>query len=108
MPVQVSVAVTAACAAIDGPTSPVAAAGLQALSRVQAESWSADRLIDLSIALYGAGLGAGDAPVRAALPHLRGMQRDDGGWTSEYGIDREVDLTLRALSALLAFGATSG
>jgi len=37
-----------------------------------------------------------------------GGERDDGGWTSEYGIDREVDLALRALSALLGFGAASG
>jgi hypothetical protein len=107
-PVQVSVAVTAACAAIDGAASPVAAAGLQVLARIQAEAWSADRLIDLSIALYGAGLGAGETLVHAALRRVVELQRGDGGWTSEYGMDREVDLALRALSALLVFGSTSG
>jgi hypothetical protein len=106
-PVQVSVAVTAACAAIEGPASPVAAAGLQVLGRIQPEAWSADRLIDLSIALAGAGLGAGNPLVATVLRRVVEVQRNDGGWTSEYGIDREVDLALRALSALLALGVTS-
>jgi hypothetical protein len=107
-PVQVSVVVTAACAAIDGPSSPVAAAGLQVLGRVQAEAWSADRLIDLGNALHGAGLGPEHTLVDEALHRMVELQRGDGGWTSEYGIDREVDLALRALGALLAFGVASG
>jgi len=107
-PVQVSVAVTAACAAVEGFTSPVAAAGVEALGRVSPESWSADRLVDLTLALHGAGFGSGGPLVSAGLRRVVEMQRDDGGWTSEYGIDREVDLALRALSALLGFGAASG
>ena len=107
-PIQVGVAVTAACAAIDGASSPVAAAGLQVLGRIPAESWSGDRLIDLGLALRGAGLGADHPLVTDALGRVVAIQRGDGGWTSEYGIDREVDLALRALSALLGFGVTSG
>lgn len=107
-PVQVSVAVTAACAAVDGLRSPVAAAGLEVLGRVSPESWSVDRLVDLTVALYGAGFGSEEPLVRSTLRRVAGMQRDDGGWRSEYGTDREVDLALRALNALLGFGATSG
>jgi len=107
-PVPVSVAVTAACAAVEGRTSAVAVAGLEVLGRVPPESWSADRLIDLGVALYGAGFGSGLPLVGAAVRDVLVMQRDDGGWTSEYGADREVDLALRALSALLGFGTTSG
>ena len=106
--VQVSVAVTAACAAAEGLTSPVAAAGLELLARVSPDSWSADRLVDLGVALHGAGFGTGEPLVTSALRRVVEMQRNDGGWTSEYGTDREVDLALRALSALLGFGATSG
>lgn len=107
-PVQVSVAVTAACAAVEGFTSPVAVAGLEALGRVSPESWSADRLVDLTLALHGAGFGSGGPLVSTGLHRVVEMQRDDGGWTSEHGIDREVDLALRALSALLGAGAASG
>jgi hypothetical protein len=107
-PLQVSVAVTAACAAADGLTSPVAAAGLEVLSHVPAETWSADRLVDLSLALYAAGFGGAEPVVLTSLATVLDMQRADGGWTSEYGMDREVDLVLRALSALLGFGISSG
>lgn len=107
-PLQVSIAVTAACAAVDGPTSAVAAAGMQVLNRLAPESWSADRLADLCVALYGAGLDAGGPLVDASLHGLVERQREDGGWTSEYGPDREVDLALRALGTLLSFGLTSG
>jgi hypothetical protein len=105
---QVSVAVTAACAAVDGASSPTAAAGMQVLTRLAPESWSADRLADLCLALYDAGLDAGGALLDGALHGLGDRQRDDGGWTSEYGPDRDVDLALRALGALLASGRTSG
>jgi hypothetical protein len=107
-PLQVSVAVTAACAAVDGPTSVVAASGMQVLNRLAPEGWSADRLADLCVALYGAGLDAGGPLVDASLHGLVERQREDGGWASEYGPDREVDLALRALGALLGFGLTSG
>lgn len=106
-PVQVSVAVTAACAAVDGRSSRVTASGLAALGRLAPESWSVDRFVDLLLALHGAGFGSDEALVSAGLRSVMRAQRDDGGWTSEYGADREVDLTLRALGALLGFGATS-
>ncbi len=106
-PVQVSVAVTAACAAVDGLTSPVAETGLEVLGRVTPEAWSADRLVDLLGALHGAGFGGDEPLVASGLRRVVGMQREDGGWISEYGADREVDLALRALGAFLAFGVSS-
>lgn len=107
-PVQVSVVVTAATAAVEGIGSPAALAGVEALTRVPPESWGPDRLADLLGALYAAGFGAEDPLVAWSLRRLSAMQRDDGGWTSEHGADRDVDLSLRALAALLVFGVTSG
>lgn len=106
-PVQVSLAVTAACAAVEGPDSRVAAVGLQVLARLAPQAWSADRLADFGLALYGAGLGTAVPVVAATLRRLTEAERDDGGWTSEHGPDRDVDVSLRALGALLAFGVPS-
>lgn len=107
-PVQITTLAVALVAMLDGPAAPTTKAGLEALSRLPAEAWSADRLADLAGAFYTVGFGA-DEPLAAwALRRLLALQRDDGGWSSEHGADREVDLSLRALGALLAYGVPSG
>lgn len=107
-PVQTTVLVTAVSAMAGGTTSRLAAAGMEILGRVAPEAWSPDRLADLLGALYAAGLTADEPQISLDLQRLLQMQRDDGGWTSEYGSDRDVDLSLRAFGALLAFGVPSG
>ncbi|MGH2398265.1 MAG: prenyltransferase/squalene oxidase repeat-containing protein [bacterium] len=106
-PVQVSSLVTSLSALVDGPASSLAAAGVDALARRASDAWSADRLADVFGALYAAGF-AGDVPLVAwGLRRLMGLQQDEGGWSSEYGADHDVDLSLRALRALLAFGISA-
>lgn len=107
-PVQITCLAVAMLAMTDGRAAPITKAGLEALTRLPAEGWSADRLADLAAVFYAAGFGA-DEPLTAwALRRLVALQRDDGGWSSEHGADREVDLSLRALGVLLAYGIPSG
>lgn len=106
-PVQITVLATAVSAMTGGAASQLAAAGMEALGRLGPEAWSADRLADLLGALYAAGYGAEEPQITWALRRLSQLQREDGGWASEYGSDRDVDLSLRALGAELAFGVPS-
>lgn len=105
--VQTASLVIAAFAMIDGLGSPVVVAGVDALSRRPPEVWTPDRLAETLTALYGAGFGADDPLVAWSVRRLLGAQRPDGGWSSEQGTDRDVDLSLRAMSALLVFGVPS-
>jgi len=106
-PLQVAILAAAVSAMVGGPGDPITTAGLEALGRLAPEAWSADRVVDLLGGLYAAGFAA-DVPLVAwATRRLLGLQREDGGWSSEHGADREVDLSLRALGALLAFGVPS-
>lgn len=107
-PMQVTVLATAVCAMAGAAGSRLAVAGLEVLARMAPEAWSADRLADLLGALYGAGYSTEAPQVSWALRRLVELHREDGGWASEYGPDRDVDLSLRVLAALLAFGVPSG
>ncbi len=106
-PAHVTAHVAAALMISDGPSSPPAAGALETLRRVQPETWTAERLADALGALYTGGLPAVDPLAAAGLRRLLGLQRPDGGWSSEYGSDRDVDLSLRALGVLLAYGVST-
>lgn len=106
-PVQITLLATAVSAMAGGAGSPLGAAGMEALGRLVPEAWSADRLADLLGALYAAAFAFDEPLVAWGLRRLVTLQREDGGWASEYGPDRDVDLSLRALGALLAFGVPS-
>jgi len=106
-PLQVAVLAVVVGAMVDGPGS-ATAAGLEALGRLNPEEWTADRLVELLDGLYAAGVDSDEPLVDLAIRRLLGLQREDGGWTSEQGADREVDLSLRALGVLLAYGVPSG
>lgn len=103
-PAHVTAQVAAALLMVDGPSSAATSAGLDALRRLAPEVWTADRLADSLNSLYLAGLSADDPFVAAGLPRLLTLQRPDGGWSSEHGADRDVDLSLRASGVLLAYG----
>lgn len=105
-PAHVTAHVAAALLMVEGPSSAVAA-GLDALRRQAPEVWTADRLTDALGAMYMAGLPAEDPFVAGGLRRLQLLQRPDGGWASEYGADRDVDLSLRALGVLLAYGVST-
>ena len=106
-PVQIAALVTALCAVVEGPNVAITTAGMEALGRLAPEAWSADRLVDLLGALHAAGYPAEEPLAAWGLRRVLGLQREDGGWSSEHGADREVDLSLRALGALFAFGVPS-
>jgi len=77
------------------------------LRRLAPEAWSPDRLVDLLAALYAGGVAAEDPLAAWGVRRLLALQQEGGGWSSEHGADRDVDLSLRALGALLAFGVSS-
>jgi len=106
-PSHVTAQVAAALMMADGPSSPAAVAALEALRRVPPETWTADRLADALGALYTGGLPSEDSLAASGLRRLLSLQRPDGGWSSEYGADRDVDLSLRALGVLLAYGVST-
>jgi len=106
-PAHVTAQVAAALLMVEGPSSAAAAAGLDALRRLAPEAWTADRLADSLHALYLAGLPADDPYVASGSARLLSLQRPDGGWSSEHGADRDVDLSLRALGVLLAYGVAT-
>ena len=106
-PAHVTAQVAAALLMVDGPSSAATSAGLDALRRLSPEVWTADRLADSLNALYLAGLPADDLFVAAGLARLLALQRIDGGWSSDDGADRDVDLSLRATGVLLAYGVAT-
>lgn len=106
-PVQIVAWSTASLAMVEGRSSPTAGAGLDALSHFSPEVWTSDRLAESLAALYMAGFPGDDPFATWALRQLLSEQRQDGGWSSEHGADRDVDLSLRALSVLLAFGVST-
>ena len=99
--------VAATLCMVDGPSSAATSAGLEALRRLEPEVWTADRLADALSALYLAGLPADDPFVDGGLARLLTLQRPDGGWSSDDGADRDVDLSLRASGVLLAYGVST-
>lgn len=106
-PVQVSSLMAALSGMVDGAGSALSAAGVEALGRRAPEAWSTDGLAEVLGALYTAGFSADDALIVWGLRRLLRLQQDEGGWSSEHGADHDADLSLRALSALLAFGVPS-
>lgn len=106
-PVATAVLVTAALALVDGVSAPIVSAGANALSLIPADTWTADELVDLLGAFYGAQFAADHPLVAGGVHRLRAKQRVDGGWASGQSVDRDVDLSLRALGAMLAFGVAA-
>jgi len=106
-PAHVTARVAAALLMAEGPSSAAGAAGVDLLRRLAPEAWTAERLTDALGAMSQAGLPPEDPFIAAGLRRLRSLQRPDGGWSSEYGTDRDVDLSLRALGVLLGYGVST-
>jgi len=97
----------ATLAMVEGRTADLVKSGVAALADVSEEHWDADALAAALAALYAAGFGVDEPVVAWAIPRLLALQRPDGGWSSASGHDHDVDVSLQALSALLAFGVPS-
>lgn len=106
-PAQIASLVTASLAIVDGLVSRAASAGIYTLGRLSPHAWTADGLAETLTAFYAARFDADDPLVAWGLRRLLSAQQVDGGWHSELGSDRDVDLSLRALGSLLAFGVSS-
>ena len=97
----------ATLAMVEGPAAEIVTAGLTALGAVDEQRWDADALSSALTALYTAGFSLDEPFAGSAVRRLLALQRTDGGWSSALGPDHDVDLSLQALGALLAFGVPS-
>lgn len=97
----------ATLAMVEGPADEIVTAGLTALGTIDEARWDADALAGALAALYTAGLSLDEPFAGPAIRRLLALQRPDGGWSSALGQDHDVDLSLQALGALLAFGVPS-
>lgn len=97
----------ATLAMVEGKTADLVRAGVTTLGDVGEERWNADALASALGALYAAGFGDDEPFVAWAILQLLSLQRPDGGWSSASGQDQDVDVSLQALGALLAFGLPS-
>lgn len=106
-PVQILALATATLAMVEGFDAPAVSEGLAVLAQSPADAWTSDRLADALLAFYTAGFHADEPFVAWAVRRVLSTQRADGGWSSEHGPDRDVEVSLRALGALLAFGVST-
>jgi hypothetical protein len=106
-PAHITATIVAALLMVDGSSSAVAAAGVEVLRRLAPETWTTDRLAEALAVLHLAGVSADDPLIASGLQRLLTLQRPDGGWSSEYGPDRDVDLSLHVLSVLLVHGVST-
>lgn len=106
-PVQVLALAVASLAMVEGFAAPAVAEGLTILAQLPPEAWTADRLADTLLLFYTAAFYADEPLVAWVVRRLLDTQRPDGGWPSEYGPDRDVEVSLWALGALLAFGVST-
>lgn len=100
--------VTSVLTIAEGQSSTLAADGAEALSRVPAELWTADRLAAACTAFHTAGFAAEDPIAAWAIRRLLELQQPDGSWRSGRGSDHDVEVSLDALSVLFGFGIPSG
>jgi hypothetical protein len=103
-PTQITALVAGALLMVEGFSSPVVSAGLEVLRAHAPDGWSADCVTDALAALHQGGMPEDDPLIATGLQRLVALQRADGGWSSEFGVDHDVDLSLRAFSVLLAHG----
>lgn len=92
---------------VEGPGAAPAVRAVDALASLTAERWYAGALAGMLNAFAEAGLSPDVPAVGQGLDRLRSLAAPDGSWTSEDGDFYHVDVTLRALRALLIFGAVS-
>jgi len=107
VPVETVVEIVAAAAIVGGTMTSIATEGLKVLSQEAPEVWTAEVLAEMLSAFACTSLTRNHALVASSVERLRAQQRADGGWTCRRSVDLEVDLSLRALRALLALGVSA-
>jgi hypothetical protein len=102
-----AVFITAVGALVDGPTAEGVVGALDTLAHLPPEIWTLEAVTDMLGAFAVARIVSDHSLLVWGVDRLRAAQRTDGGWTSDLGSDRDVDLSLRALSAFLALGVSA-
>jgi hypothetical protein len=92
---------------VEGDASEVAARALSALAAVDGARWFAGALAEMLNALGEAHVPRDVPLVERSLARLMLLSRPDGSWLSEEGDAYTVEVTLRALRALLLYAAVS-
>ena len=90
---------------VEGGDSAVAARGLEALAAVDASRWDSGALAGMLGCLATAAVPADRPLIARSLVRLQSLARPDGSWLSEDADVSPVEATLRALRALLLYGA---
>ncbi len=98
---------TAVFLMVEGDTSETAARGLDALAAVEVTRWYPGSLSGMLNALGEAGVLRTAPLVHRSLARLIALSQPDGSWVSEEGGLYHVDVTLRALRALILHAAIS-
>lgn len=101
------VLIAAVGAFVEGPTAATVAGDLSALAHLPPEMWTTEAIANMLGAFGTARIAPDHSLIVWGIDRLRATQRTDGGWTSDLGSDREVDLALRALSACLVLGVSA-
>ncbi len=92
---------------VEGGESASAARGLEALAAVDAGRWHPGALAGMLGCLATAEVSADRPFITRGLARLGSLARPDGSWLSEDGDASPVETTLRALRALVLYGAVS-
>jgi hypothetical protein len=92
---------------VEGPASPPASRALEALAAIPPERWLPGALAGALNAMAVMDLPASVPAVGGGLGRLLALADEDGSWPSEDGDFYRVEVTLRALRVLLAYGAVS-
>lgn len=92
---------------VEGEDSACAGRGLEALAAVDADRWHPGALAEMLACLAEVGVPENLPLIARSLARLRSLARFDGSWLSEDGDVSPAELTLRALGALLLYGAVS-
>lgn len=91
----------------EGPASPAVTRALDRLAAIEEERWTPGALTGMLNSLADGGAPASVPAVSRCLARLRMLARPDGSWASEDGDIYDVEVTLRALRAVLLYGAVS-
>lgn len=92
---------------VEGEASASASRGLEALTAIEPERWHPTALASMLGTLGAAGVPESVPAVQRGVLLLRALARSDGLWASLDGEARQVEVSLQALRALLAYGAVS-
>ena len=91
----------------EGAASAAAARALERLAAIKEDRWTPGALTGMLNCLADGGVPASAPAVARCLDRLRMLALPDGSWASEDGDVYDVEVTLRALRALLRYAAVS-